>query len=44
MKGKNTEQIGRILEVIRRFYFILIHSWKSLQDFNHEIRKSQFAL
>lgn len=43
MKGMNTEQIDRILGVIiRRLYFILVHSWKSLQCFNHEMTRSNW--
>lgn len=38
MKGMNTEEIDGILWVIiRRLYFSLAHSWKSLESSNDEI-------
>lgn len=41
MKGVNTEDINRTVRVIvRRLYFILYHSWKSLPGFNHGMTTS----
>lgn len=41
----NTQETDGILWVIiRRLYFILVHSWKSLKVFNHEMMMSVSVL
>lgn len=40
MKGMNTEEIdGMLWVIVRKLYFILSHSWKSLQGFNHQMMR-----